>query len=152
MLLVINQNAVGDENKKVFFDGYAVEDGDKGTKPNAICVDMIKLSDYIKKTNKSLDLVKIDTEGYEYKILKDIYFILRDNKPNLIVEVLTDEEADKINDLIKDLGYHYFLIDDFRNEIIRSKTIVKPPKYNIAIINNDSVENFEEEFKSYIIN
>ena len=94
---------------------------------------------------------KIDTEGCEYIILKDIFPILEREKPNLIVEVLTDEEAEGLNELMAGLNYHYFLVDDYKNKIIKSEKIRRPPKYNIAFINDAWIQKFEEEFKDHIV-
>lgn len=151
MPLVINKCAVGDEYKKVAFNGYEVVGESEDDKPDCVLVEMIKLSDYIGNNRNKVDLIKIDTEGCEYKILKDILPILKREKPNLIVEVLTDEEAERLNELIEGLNYHYFLVDDYKNKIIKSEKIRRPPKYNVAFINEAWAQKFEEEFKGYIV-
>jgi FkbM family methyltransferase len=52
-----------------------------------ISVDVDKLDNFIKKHKLSPDCVKIDTEGFEYNILKGGYHYLKKHKPIIFLEV-----------------------------------------------------------------
>ena len=51
-------------------------------------------------------------ENFEYFILKDIIEIIKDKMPNIMLEIMSDEEAKQIHYILKDLNYCIYLIDD----------------------------------------
>lgn len=63
------------------------------------------------------DVVKIDTDGYEYKILKGTENTLRKNKPAIILELIQKTLAEKgdsenaLIDYLSLLGYSFFTLD-----------------------------------------
>jgi len=59
-----------------------------------------------------IDLIKLDVEGHELDVLRGMFDYLKRDKPSLILEVLNEENALRINDLFKDLDYLYFDIDE----------------------------------------
>jgi FkbM family methyltransferase len=64
----------------------------------------------------SVDYLQIDTEGYDYKVLRQIDFSIF--KPSIIrfeFVNLTDEEKDKSNKLLK--IYNYYLFDEGNDKI-----------------------------------
>lgn len=63
-----------------------------------------------------LDLIKVDAEGYDKEILKTIPNILKDYKPNLMVECykrLTNKERYELFDILNDYGYEVFYLENF---------------------------------------
>ena len=60
----------------------------------------------------SLDLIKIDVEGHEVQVLSSMISLIVQFKPNILVEILSDEVATSLNLLFKDLGYYYIEIDE----------------------------------------
>lgn len=65
-----------------------------------------------------LQLIKIDAEGYDKEILKTIPGIIRQYKPNVMIECyvkLTREERHELFDLIESYGYDLFYIKDFES-------------------------------------
>lgn len=78
------------------------------------------LQDYLFENHKydlnKLNLIKIDTEGYDKEILKTIPKILEDFKPNLIIECykrLNVEEREELFDLVDGYGYQLYFLDNF---------------------------------------
>ena len=77
----------------------------------------ISLSDLIKEQNiKHIDLLQIDTEGYDYQILKSIDFTIV--KPTIIsfehgvrMGIMTKEQLFEIQNLLMDNGYSV-LVDE----------------------------------------
>lgn len=63
-----------------------------------------------------LQLIKVDAEGYDKEILKTLPTILRDYRPNLMVECykrLSREERDELFDVIDGFGYDLFYLENF---------------------------------------
>jgi FkbM family methyltransferase len=57
----------------------------------------------IKKLSHKIDLIKIDTNGYELTVIKGLYNIINKDRPALIVEINKDREI--IAKLLKNIGY-----------------------------------------------
>jgi FkbM family methyltransferase len=83
-----------------------------------------------------IDLVKIDVEGHEINVLQGMYDYLRRDKPSLILEVLNEESARKLNELFKELDYLYFDIDEI-NPPRQIHEIKKSAYFNLLICTND---------------
>lgn len=66
-----------------------------------------------------LDLIKIDAEGYDKEILKTIPHILKEYKPNLMLECykkLSREERFELYDILINHGYDVFFLENFEEE------------------------------------
>jgi len=80
----------------------------------------INLQNYLLKKYpddlKKLDLIKIDTEGYDKEILKTIPQIINKYKPNLMVECfkrLNKEERNELFDVINGFDYNLYYLENF---------------------------------------
>lgn len=65
---------------------------------------------------KSLDLIKVDAEGYDKEIIKSISDIIAEFKPNVLFECykrLTTEERYELYDVVARHGYELYKIDGF---------------------------------------
>ncbi len=78
------------------------------------------LQDYLlnnhKAELKNLDLIKIDAEGYDKTILKSISTILKDYKPNLMIECykkLNEQERGELFDVVTENGYKLYFLENF---------------------------------------
>lgn len=60
----------------------------------------------------SIDLLKIDTEGHEGKILRESTLFLEKFKPTILVEVIGNENAEIINSIANKLDYVRVAIDE----------------------------------------
>jgi hypothetical protein len=76
----------------------------------------IKLDDLIKNINLSkVDWIKIDVDGSKYEVILGAMNILKLFKPKLIIEIHSQEIGNKIQKILKDLGYKVSLIKIWDN-------------------------------------
>lgn len=162
--LELNSIALGDSNKSVFFDGYrTVSDLNEkkfytetiNSKWNEI--KQTKLSEYlIKKKINKIDLIKIDIEKNEYKVLKDIKKNIKKDQPNMLIEIIHGDKIskDRINNeigkIIHDLNYKIYLVDDKNKTITYSPMITYSTYWNVLFLNSDTSKSFEKEFQLYL--
>lgn len=92
---------------------------------------------FIKKKNiTNIGLLKIDVEMHEPEVLQGMMDTLVLYKPTLLIEVLIDEIAQKIELILKDLGYLFYSIDEIIPPVLVSK-INQSPCYNYLICQPD---------------
>lgn len=104
-------------------------------------ISVITLDDFVreKKISKA-DLIKIDTEGFEYNILMGARDVITRDKPTLFIEL--DDENLKLqnasaSELVSFLEQHYSRIFNVETEkIIRSADDFKNCHYDIIATNN----------------
>lgn len=65
----------------------------------------------------TIDMIKIDVEGYELQVLEGMKHTLKRDKPKIIVELLTDREIIKVDKFLKKLNYKMIKRCDSRNYI-----------------------------------
>lgn len=66
---------------------------------------------------KNVDLIKVDVEGHEFSVLDSMYLELKMSLPSIVVEIISDDSANKINKLLEGLDYRYFSIDEVKNNL-----------------------------------
>jgi FkbM family methyltransferase len=74
------------------------------------------LQDNLASQLQNLALIKIDAEGYDKEILKTIPNILRQYKPNLMIECykrLDQKERDELFDVVTGFGYNLYYLENF---------------------------------------
>jgi FkbM family methyltransferase len=99
----------------------------------------ITLDSYFLKEGVDPDLLKIDIDGAEMYALRGMSRILADNRPDLLLEVHPaylpqfGSSASEVRDFLKERGYRFFQIPDFRNtrtsrllEILNFENIASP--------------------------
>lgn len=132
--IIIKPYAIGDKNcvKKIFYPTYSFFK----KKYNLITYahydmnlmkhfikdfyfrkNLIISSSYLKikriyKINYKVDLIKIDTNGYELNVIKGLLKIIKKDKPALIVEI--NKDHNKISNILKQYGYksYYYSINE----------------------------------------
>lgn len=93
-------------------------------------IETIRLDTLIKmKGISKIDLMKIDVETHEPEVLKGFSEYLLKFRPTLLIEILTDEIGVQINDMVKDLGYLYFNIDE-KGKVWKVDKLTKSAYYN----------------------
>ena len=76
-------------------------------------IEIKKLSSFIKEQNiKHIDLIKLDVETHEPEVLEGMEEYLQKYKPTWLIEILNDEVGYKVQQLIKDIDYLYFNINE----------------------------------------
>jgi FkbM family methyltransferase len=66
----------------------------------------VKPLDYILEvTSSRIDLIKIDVEGYELLVLNGAEVILREHRPVLIIEIVSEEQKEIVDNKLRSFGY-----------------------------------------------
>lgn len=76
-------------------------------------VDAFTVTDILKDIGSiSVDLLKIDVETHEPAVLRGFIDILRRDRPSMLIEILNEKVASEVTEIIRDLDYVYYNIDD----------------------------------------
>jgi FkbM family methyltransferase len=94
------------------FSADKIKNVDPATKLIEHQVDVITLDDYISQNNISkVDLIKIDVELFEKQVLDGSLNCLKNHRPIVFFEVLTDEVANNLQPIFTSLNYSLFHLD-----------------------------------------
>ncbi len=101
----------------------------------------MKLSDYVEnKSIKKIDLIKIDIEMHEPEAIEGLGYYLQKFKPIVIVEVLSEKVAGKLNKLINNREYVIFHLNDNNDAQLVEKFSLKPRLWNYLFFHHDLIE------------
>ncbi|RPI15570.1 MAG: FkbM family methyltransferase [Ignavibacteriae bacterium] len=124
---------------------------DMGDQEDMIIIDVptIKLDSYF-KDNKidGLDILQIDTEGTEDKVLKGAENVLNKYRPLIICEVLSNLIEDKLHSVMDGRKYLYFYVEE--NKILQCEKIVGDP-YVVSNYLFIPEEKISQYFEGYTI-
>ncbi|MBS1647820.1 MAG: FkbM family methyltransferase [Bacteroidetes bacterium] len=102
-----------------------------------LSLNAITLDFFIKQQNLPVvDLIKIDVETHEPLVFEGFLKYLKLFKPTILVEILNEEIANKIQDSVQSLGYLYFNIDEV-NGPIQTEKIEKSRGYNYLLCSKE---------------
>ena len=148
--IILYNYACGDQNCEIkmpiYNDTCRVNMGD--VTPNIDCVNnkfSITKSILLDEINfpSNIDLIKIDVQGWEKKVLIGANNLLKTHKPLLIVEfehfqlIKTNTSCKELFDYIREQNYYVFYLD------------YRYPSDHICV-HNDNLEDFRIKFKNYI--
>ena len=85
---------------------------DKGERVNVIKLDDIQIND----ENKIIRGLKIDTEGEDYNVLLGAENVIKNFKPQIIIEV-RNENKENIQDFLKLFNYKFYLPEDIKTPV-----------------------------------
>jgi FkbM family methyltransferase len=92
-----------------------------------------KLKTFISENDlPGIDLMKIDVETHEPELLIGMEDYLSKWKPTMLIEILTDEVGEKVQGIVKGMGYMYFNIDE-KGSIKLVERIGKSDYYNYLL-------------------
>lgn len=77
-----------------------------------------------------IDLMKIDVETHEPEVLAGFIDILRRDRPTLLIEILNDQVAARVEDQVRGLGYLFYNIDDVTWPPEKAATLTKSKHFN----------------------
>lgn len=77
-----------------------------------------------------IDLMKIDVETHEPEVLAGFIDILRRDKPTLLIEILNDQVAARVEEQVRGLGYLFYNIDDVTWPPEKAATLTKSKHFN----------------------
>lgn len=100
-------------------------------------IDTTTLNSFIERNRiNKIDLMKIDVETHEPEILEGFSKYLNIFKPTMLIEILDDKEACRINSLLEKTGYLFFNINE-KTGIYRVDKITKSDHFNFLLCSPD---------------
>lgn len=126
--------ACGERNATVPFSvapgaDFLTSGGRVGRNPGLFVrdVQMVTLDQFFsdRRGQFPIDLVKIDTEGYESQCIEGMLGILKRDKPVVFFESIDVEGSKRCQQLLQGSGYHFFLVNDESGDV--SKVDVVAP-------------------------
>ena len=113
------------DQKLKYFEGFQGE-------INEYRIQTLRLDSFIEETGLIPDLIKIDVELHEPEVIEGLGKFLINNGPTLIIEVLTETVAEKLNNLFKNTSYIYYELDKMNK--LKMVDSIKPKScYNYLI-------------------
>ncbi|MCF8276020.1 MAG: FkbM family methyltransferase [Flavobacteriales bacterium] len=102
----------------------------------AVEVEVIRLDDYLVRKNwSSLDLVKIDVEGFEIEVIEGMKDALQRWQPSILIELKDAERAAKMEAMVASLGYRFYDIDE-NVGIRQTNGLMASTKWNCLLLNS----------------
>jgi FkbM family methyltransferase len=96
-------------------------------------IETITLNTYIKEKGiMGIDLMKIDVEAFEPEVLQGFSEYLFQFKPSILMEVVQDEPAKRLTELLKGSNYLFFNINE-KNGARQVDVITKSDNFNFLI-------------------
>jgi FkbM family methyltransferase len=103
-------------------------------------IETIALASFIESRHiDRIDLMKIDVETHEPEVLKGMGPYLEKFRPTLLIEVLNDEVAARIEPLVQGLGYLYFNIDENKS-LTRTDHITHSDYFNYLLCDEETAK------------
>lgn len=118
-------------------------------------VQSISLSDYIEKNSiKQLDLLKLDIEMHEAEAIEGLGKYLLEFKPVMIIEVLTNEMAKKLNEFFTLENYKLFHLKNNHkaepiNEFKMFPSVYETQEWNYLLFHKNLEEKLKKETSLY---
>ena len=104
--------------------------GGKLSEEGSLSVSKIKIDNF--KLDKKISGIKIDTEGHEFNVLEGARNSIITNKPEIIFEI-NENCFDKCLNLLKPIGYNFYLIDELNEKYINVE------KFNQNLVKKEGV-------------
>ena len=134
---------LSNKNLKVKLETNALDSGNtfKSKFGKEIVRGVNSMQFFNKKKIRKIDFIKIDTEGHEFEILKNMHTLIKKYKPIIQIEILDSEYSKNnypktIKYLKNELNYKYFYIPN--NPIkIRRRNLILKGYYNLKYFFNN---------------
>lgn len=107
------------------------------------------LADYIiEKKISTIDLVKIDVELHEPDVIKGFGSCLKDLKPVILIEVLTEEVARQLNELVPNTFFYKFLLLADNRLRLMENFVADPHSWNYLVLHKNKLEDLKHQSPS----
>lgn len=108
---------------------YLSSGGHLGEGENNVPVRTVTLDNYEWKKghylrDRTIDLIKIDTEGHEPFVIKGAEKIITRDKPTLMIECNNDPSIAPQENFLKSLGYTFYAVDDQALNLVEVDTLI----------------------------
>lgn len=108
-----------------------------GTAVNKVDIETITLKTFILNEKlEKIDLIKMDVETHEFEALSGMAEYLEKFKPTILIEILNDEVALKIENLVKNVNYLFFNINE-HDSVRRVNSLTKSDYYNFLLCSRE---------------
>jgi FkbM family methyltransferase len=106
----------------------------KDKEPVELNIKTITLKEYIEQNNiTNIDLMKIDVETHEPEVMEGFIPYFNQFNPILLIEILNDEVAQKLNNYFDPTKYSFYNIDE-KTGIRKTASLMKSDFYNYLIV------------------
>lgn len=106
----------------------------KDKEPIKLNIKTITLKDYIEQNNIThIDLMKIDVETHEPEVMEGFSTYLKLFRPIILIEILNNEVAQKLNCYFDPSDYAFYNIDE-QIGLKKTETLLKSNSYNYLIV------------------
>ncbi|MEO5650314.1 MAG: FkbM family methyltransferase [Ginsengibacter sp.] len=106
----------------------------KNKEPIKLNIKTITLKDYIEQNKiTGINLMKIDVETHEPEVMEGFVPYLKQFKPIILIEILNDEVAKKLNNYFDPADYIFYNIDE-RDGIRKTVSLSRSNSYNYLIV------------------
>ena len=103
-------------------------------------IETVRLDTFINEHQvPPVQLLKIDVETHEPEVLEGLLPLLREHRPTLLIEILNNEVGNKVQELLKDLDYLYFNINE-RGGIRQVSSISASDYYNYLLCTKQTAQ------------
>jgi FkbM family methyltransferase len=113
----------------------------KGSEVIEVNID-VRIYSFLKHKYKvdRLDLVKIDVEGHEVNVLKSLILDIKSSRPAILIEIIGDDNALEINELLSGLEYKFFSIDEEAGRVVSVKKLWDNDHQNFLICTQNHID------------
>lgn len=118
-----------------------LEFGKRGTERIEIPVKRLDLFISENKIGR-IDLMKIDVEQHEAEVLEGYGVLLNKHRPSLLIEILTDEVGNAVEQIVKNCEYLFFNIDEEMG-CRRVNKLTKSDSFNYLLCQEDVAKYLE---------
>lgn len=120
---------------------------DDNTKVIPTQVAVITLDEFAKSRGiTKVDLIKLDVETHEPEVLEGAFQTLSTNLPAILIEILNDEVAARVEKCITHLPYAFFVMDEGRGPILTGE--LKPHQFtNYLLCPKRMVDDFLHKYE-----
>lgn len=116
----------------------------------AVEIETMRLDTYIESNGiKAVDVIKLDVETHEAEVLEGMGKYLEAFQPTFLIEILNEEVAGKISELIDGMGYEYYNIDE--NGFIRKVSKLTTSDYYNFLLCKKEISKRLKTLKKYCI-
>ena len=123
---------------------YTAEKYGKGLLNKRTVISTTTLDNFIETENlPKVDLIKLDVETHEPQVIEGYKQYIKLHKPAFLIEVLSDDVGEKLQELFDPLEYFYFNIDDKNDCIRRVDGIRKSDYFNYLICPGETADNIK---------